>query len=105
MGHRDSSAQLGGHGRFFGTHAGTAEGAAARGEAREIGSRGKSAAAWVLLLLVRCYITFLSPFFGGACKFHPSCSNYAFEAIQRHGARRGVALAFRRLLRCRPFTK
>jgi putative membrane protein insertion efficiency factor len=47
----------------------------------------------------------LSPFFGGACKFHPSCSNYAYEAIARHGARRGVALALKRLLRCRPFTK
>jgi putative membrane protein insertion efficiency factor len=47
----------------------------------------------------------LSPFFGGACKFHPSCSNYAYEAIARHGARRGVLLALKRLLRCRPFTK
>jgi len=47
----------------------------------------------------------LSPFFGGACKFHPSCSNYAYEAIARHGVRRGVALALKRLLRCRPFTK
>jgi uncharacterized protein len=46
----------------------------------------------------------LSPFFGGACKFHPSCSNYAYEAIARHGARRGVVLAVKRLLRCRPFT-
>jgi putative membrane protein insertion efficiency factor len=47
----------------------------------------------------------LSPVFGGACKFHPSCSNYAYEAIARHGARRGTALAVKRLLRCRPFTK
>jgi uncharacterized protein len=62
-------------------------------------------AAWLLLLLVRFYITFLSPFFGGACRFHPSCSNYAAEAIARHGAGRGTALALRRLLRCNPFTK
>ena len=47
---------------------------------------------------------FMSPFFGGACKFHPSCSNYAYEAIARHGARRGLVLAVKRLLRCRPFT-
>lgn len=67
--------------------------------------RGKSAAAWLLLLLVRFYITFLSPFFGGACRFYPSCSNYAAEAVARHGARQGVSLAFRRLLRCNPFTK
>jgi hypothetical protein len=66
---------------------------------------GKSAAAWTLLLLVRIYITFLSPFFGGACRFHPSCSNYAVEAIQRHGARRGLGLAVWRLLRCNPFNK
>jgi uncharacterized protein len=66
---------------------------------------GKSAAAWTLLLLVRIYITFLSPFFGGACRFHPSCSNYAAEAIALHGARRGTSLALRRLLRCNPFNK
>jgi hypothetical protein len=58
-----------------------------------------------LLLLVRIYIAFLSPFFGGACKFHPSCSNYARDAISRHGARRGTVLALKRLGRCRPFTQ
>jgi putative membrane protein insertion efficiency factor len=47
---------------------------------------------------------FLSPFLGGACKFEPSCSNYAYEAIARHGAGRGTVLALKRLLRCRPFT-
>ncbi|HXX21176.1 MAG TPA: membrane protein insertion efficiency factor YidD [Candidatus Acidoferrum sp.] len=67
-------------------------------------SPAKSAGAFALLFLVRCYMVFLSPFFGGACKFHPSCSHYAYEAIARHGARRGVALAVKRLLRCRPFT-
>jgi len=65
----------------------------------------RSAAAWVLLLFVRCYIAFLSPVFGGACRFCPSCSNYAAEAIARHGARRGLSLAVRRLLRCNPFAK
>jgi putative membrane protein insertion efficiency factor len=73
-----------------------AAGAEARG-ARSIGS-------WMLLLLVRMYIVFLSPFLGGACKFYPSCSNYAREAIERHGARRGALLALKRLLRCHPFT-
>lgn len=68
-------------------------------------ARGKSAAAWILLLLVRFYITFLSPFFGGACRFYPSCSNYAADAIARHGAQQGISLAFRRLLRCNPFNK
>lgn len=60
---------------------------------------------WVLLLLVRMYVVFLSPFLGGACKFYPSCSNYAREAIERHGAQRGSVLALKRLLRCHPFTR
>jgi uncharacterized protein len=47
---------------------------------------------------------FFSPFFGGACKFQPSCSHYAYEAILLHGVRRGTLLAMKRLLRCRPFT-
>jgi putative membrane protein insertion efficiency factor len=60
---------------------------------------------WILLLFVRFYQIFLSPFFGGACKFYPSCSKYGYEAIARHGVRRGSVLAMKRLLRCRPFTK
>ena len=117
MGHRHTSAQLGGHSEFFGTHRGAAEAAAARdatatsapnvklqGGAQEsslVGSFTKGA----LLGLVRIYQILLSPIFGGACKFYPSCSNYAFEAIQRHGALRGFVLAMKRLGRCRPFTK
>lgn len=64
-----------------------------------------SAAKWLLLLFVRFYQIFFSPFLGGACKFYPSCSRYAQEAIEMHGARRGVWLAMKRLGRCRPFTK
>lgn len=112
MGHRDSPAQLGGHGGFFGADQGTPAADSSRthalnppSDARRLTAHAKSAAAWALLLLVRYYITFLSPFFGGACKFHPSCSNYAADAIARHGAARGLSLALRRLLRCNPFTK
>ena len=108
MGHCDSSAHLGQHGGVFVAHAGTAENFAssgARSSSRELTSRGRSAAAWILLFFVRFYIAFLSPFLGGACKFHPSCSNYAQEAISRHGAQRGFVLAMKRLGRCRPFTK
>jgi hypothetical protein len=64
-----------------------------------------SAAKWLLLLFVRFYQIFFSPFLGGACKFYPSCSRYAQEAIELHGARRGAWLAVKRLGRCRPFTK
>ena len=112
MGHRDTPAQLGGHGGFFGADQGTSAADSSRthvlnpaSEASRLTAPAKSAAAWVLLLVVRFYITFLSPFFGGACRFHPSCSNYAADAIARHGAARGLSLALRRLLRCNPFTK
>ena len=73
--------------------------------ARGTGRGARSAGSGLLLFLVRAYVVFLSPFFGGACKFYPSCSNYAREAIERHGARRGTALALKRLLRCHPFTR
>ena len=112
MGHRDSSAQLSGHSRFFGAHAGAAEGASAReltaradGKTGRISPLGKSIAAWLLLFFIRFYITFLSAFFGGACKYEPSCSKYAYEAVERYGPARGTALALKRLLRCRPFTQ
>jgi len=65
----------------------------------------KSMGRAVLLFAVHAYRMFLSPFLGGHCKFYPSCSHYATEAIEMHGARRGSWLALRRLLRCRPFTK
>jgi uncharacterized protein len=108
MGHCDSPAQLGHQGGVFGADGRPAEDAAAKATGPErgtISAPAVSPGAWFLLLLVRIYIAFLSPFFGGACKFHPSCSNYAREAIVRHGARRGTVLALKRLGRCRPFTQ
>ncbi len=56
-----------------------------------------------LLLLVEVYRVTLSPLLGGHCRFWPTCSVYAQEALLRHGARQGAALAARRLLRCHPF--
>ena len=53
---------------------------------------------------VRAYQATLGPLLGGACRFHPSCSHYALEAIDRHGARRGAWLTLLRLLRCQPFS-
>ena len=55
-----------------------------------------------LMLLIRGYHYWLSPMFGRHCRFEPSCSAYALEAIQRFGALRGSWLAARRLLRCQP---
>jgi hypothetical protein len=45
----------------------------------------------------------LSPFLGRQCRFHPTCSAYALEAIERHGAIKGWGLALRRILRCHPW--
>ena len=58
----------------------------------------------VLIGLIRLYQFTLSGWLGGQCRFYPSCSNYAAEAIARHGALRGVVLATWRLARCGPFT-
>ncbi len=57
----------------------------------------------VLLALIRVYRLLLSPLLGPCCRFEPSCSVYAMEAIRRFGAARGTGLAVRRLLRCHPF--
>jgi uncharacterized protein len=59
----------------------------------------------LLLLSIRGYQAVLSPLMGGHCRFTPSCSRYAAEAIEIHGAGRGSLLAARRLMRCRPFSK
>ena len=75
------------------------------GSQQRLSASVRAAGKWALLLFVRFYQIFLSPFFGGACKFYPSCSKYGYEAIARHGAWRGSLLAMKRLLRCRPFTK
>ena len=59
--------------------------------------------AHVLLFLVRGYQYFLSPFFGLQCRFTPSCSHYAVDALTKHGALKGSYLTLRRLLRCHPW--
>jgi uncharacterized protein len=80
--------------------------AAAQRPVEPVSQQGpRSLLAWILLAFLRFYIVCLSPVFGGACKFYPSCSNYAVEAVTKHGARRGLILAAKRLMRCRPFTK
>jgi uncharacterized protein len=56
-----------------------------------------------LIPLLRAYQTVISPLLGPRCRFHPSCSQYAIEAVQRHGHLRGGWLAIRRVSRCHPF--
>jgi hypothetical protein len=57
----------------------------------------------VARLLIRLYQLTLSPWLGGSCRFYPTCSNYALEAIELHGVWRGGWLTLRRLGRCHPF--
>ena len=59
----------------------------------------------VAILLVRAYQLMLSPFLGGACRFVPSCSAYAIEAVATHGAVRGAWLSVRRIGRCHPLAQ
>lgn len=56
------------------------------------------------LVLIVAYQTMIRPFLIGSCKFCPSCSEYAAEALRRHGLLTGARLAARRLLRCHPFS-
>ncbi len=56
-----------------------------------------------LMLLIYIYKKFISPMLPRACRFYPSCSEYAYGAIGEYGAPRGVLLAIKRLLRCHPF--
>jgi putative membrane protein insertion efficiency factor len=57
----------------------------------------------LLVLLVRVYRYTLRPLLGAHCRFYPSCSEYACDAIERHGAARGSWIALRRLSRCHPY--
>jgi uncharacterized protein len=65
--------------------------------------RKASPAARMLLVLLAGYRNFVSPLLGPRCRFYPSCSAYAVEAVRLHGAARGSWLAVRRLARCHPF--
>jgi len=58
----------------------------------------------LMILLIRLYRTYLSPLKGGpTCRFYPSCSEYAIQALTRYGVIKGTGLALWRLLRCNPF--
>jgi putative membrane protein insertion efficiency factor len=62
-----------------------------------------SVGARILVVLLDVYRRFVSPLLGPRCRFYPSCSAYALEAVQVHGALRGSWLAVARLSRCHPF--
>ena len=125
MGHRDSSEEQCGHGADrgagggFGAAGGGAVrgGAVARGEGPFEKTQGEQAphvqtefvakgfGVRAALVLLSCYKAYLSPLFAGTCKFEPTCSRYAYEAIERFGVLRGGWLGLRRLARCQPFAR
>jgi putative membrane protein insertion efficiency factor len=57
----------------------------------------------ILIALIKFYKFFISPVLPGSCRFYPSCSEYAVEAVGRYGAVKGTYLALRRIARCHPF--
>jgi putative membrane protein insertion efficiency factor len=66
---------------------------------------GRSPLGSVLLVLLKTYQLVFSPFYAGSCRFVPSCSVYAMEAVRVHGSVRGSWLALRRLARCHPLCR
>jgi putative membrane protein insertion efficiency factor len=56
------------------------------------------------MFLIKVYQKIGSPFLGKQCKFYPTCSQYALEAIEKHGSIRGSAMSILRILRCNPFS-
>lgn len=56
----------------------------------------------IIVFFLRAYQCTISPLLGSCCRFYPSCSEYAIQAVQQHGLLYGIYLIFRRLLRCHP---
>jgi putative membrane protein insertion efficiency factor len=56
-----------------------------------------------LIFIINIYRKFISPIKSGKCRFYPTCSEYAVQAIEKHGVIKGVVLAAKRILKCHPF--
>ncbi|MRJ47833.1 membrane protein insertion efficiency factor YidD [Fundicoccus ignavus] len=59
----------------------------------------------IIIGLVRFYQKFISPAFPPSCRYYPSCSSYTLQAVEKHGALKGIIMGFVRILRCNPFVK
>lgn len=73
------------------------------GNKNERKSPASRAAIWLVLLPIKFYRYVISPLLGPRCRFAPSCSEYAVEAVTKHGPLKGITLALRRILRCHPW--
>jgi len=108
MGHCDSSEEHRGAVRSFHVDRGSAAPVAESVNAKPSASEKKSAQSYpvqAVLLALRFYKAYLSMLFAGNCRFHPTCSQYTYEAIERFGVTRGVWLGMKRLARCHPFSR
>ena len=65
----------------------------------------RGAAAWICLVLIKGYRYCISPLFPPCCRYTPTCSQYAVDAVSRYGAVKGMWLALCRILRCHPFVR
>jgi putative membrane protein insertion efficiency factor len=61
-------------------------------------------ATWVCIALIRLYQRVISPLFPNCCRYHPTCSDYAVQAIKKYGIVKGLLKSFYRILRCNPFS-
>ncbi|OQX23323.1 MAG: membrane protein insertion efficiency factor YidD [Desulfobacteraceae bacterium IS3] len=57
----------------------------------------------MLLFIIKAYQFVVSPMLGDRCRFYPSCSDYAYQAIERYGMFKGLCISLKRILRCHPF--
>src|SRR5215831_21161306 len=116
MGHRNSPEERGGQSAVCGAERGFAAAAAERGEVKasekplqreenRLKSVPPGQSVQIALLALRFYKTYLSFLFAGNCRFDPTCSQYAYQAIERFGALRGIWLGLKRLLRCHPLSR
>jgi putative membrane protein insertion efficiency factor len=99
MGHRHTPEEFGGARGVSGADGGFA----APAEKRV--SVGHSIPVRAALLALRFYKAYLSILFAGSCRFEPTCSRYAYEAIERFGIARGIWMGLKRLLRCHPLSR
>ncbi len=59
----------------------------------------------IILFFIVLYQKIISPLFPNSCRYYPTCSSYMFQAIQKYGVIKGMALGIKRILRCNPFSK